>query len=120
MCVPTEILVLFFLISFFIYTMPLVLVKFSRTLKGKILLIILTMVMTLHNRTAGLLMAMLVIFLAEFNYEVNNGIMYEGIMYEGIMYEGMETLEGAEVKKNKTILDQITTSTELIPQNTRN
>jgi len=115
MCVPTEILVLFFLISFFIYTMPLVLVKFSRTLKGKLLLIILTMVMTLHNRTAGLLMAMLVIFLAEFNYEVNNGI-----MYEGIMYEGMQTLEGEEVEKNKTILDQITTSTELIPQNTRN
>jgi len=73
------------------------------------------MVMTLHNRTAGLLMAMLVIFLAEFNYEVNNGI-----MYEGIMYEGMQTLEGEEVEKNKTILDQITTSTELIPQNTRN
>ena len=115
MCVPTEILVLFFLISFFIYTMPLVLVKFSRTLKGKLLLIILTMVMTLHNRTAGLLMAMLVIFLAEFNYEFNNGI-----MYEGIMYEGMQTLEGEEVEKKKTILDQITTSTELIPQNTRN
>lgn len=113
MCVPTEILVLFFLISFFIYTMPLVLVKFSRTLKGKLLLILLTMVMTLHNRTAGLLMAMLVIFLAEFNYEVNNGIMYEG------MENFMETLEGAEVKKNKTILDQINTFAELIPRNTR-
>lgn len=110
MCVPTEILVLFFLISFFIYTMPLVLVKFSRTLKGKLLLILLTMVMTLHNRTAGLLMAMLVIFLAEFNYEFNNGI----------MYEGMQTLEGEEVEKNKTILDQITTFAELIPRNTRN
>jgi hypothetical protein len=115
MRVPTEILVLFFLISFFIYTMPLVLVKFSRTLKGKLLLILLTIVMTLHNRTAGLLMAMLVIFLAEFNYELNNGI-----MYEGIMYEGMQTLEGEEVEKNKTILDQITTFAELIPQNTRN
>jgi len=114
MCVPTEILVLFFLISFFIYTMPLVLVKFSRTLKGKLLLILLTMVMTLHNRTAGLLMAMLVIFLAEFNYEFNNGIMYEG------MENFMQTLEGEEVERKKTIVDQITTFAELIPQNTRN
>ena len=109
MCVPTEILVLFFLISFFIYTMPLVLVKFSRTLKGKLLLIILTMVMTLHNRTAGLLMAMLVIFLAEFNYEVNNSI----------LYEGMQTLESEEVERKKTIVDQINTFAELIPRNTR-
>ena len=109
MCVPTEILVLFFLISFFIYTMPLVLVKFSRTLKGKLLLILLTIVITLHNRIAGLLMAMLVIFLAEFNYEVNNSI----------LYEGMQTLESEEVERKKTIVDQINTFAELIPRNTR-
>ena len=78
MCVPTEIILLFFLISFFVYTMPLVLVNFSKTLKGKFLLLMLTIVMTLYNRTAGLLMGMLVIFLAEFNYEINNGIIYEG------------------------------------------
>ena len=78
MCFPTEIIVLFFLISFFIYTMPLVLVKFSKTTKGKFLLLMLMIVMTLYNKTGGLLIAMLIIFLSEFNYEVNNGILYEG------------------------------------------
>jgi hypothetical protein len=78
MYIPSEIIVLFFLISFLVYTMPTVLVKFSRTLKGKFLLIILTIVVTLYNRTGGLLMAMLFIFLSEFNYEFNNGITYEG------------------------------------------
>lgn len=78
MCLPTEIIVLFFLISFLIYTMPMVLVKFSKTPKGKFLLLMLMIVMTLYNKTAGLLIAMLIIFLSEFNYEVNNGILYEG------------------------------------------
>ena len=78
MCVPTEIIVLFFLISFLVYTMPLVLVKFSKTQKGKFLLLALTIVITLYNKTGGLLMAMLFIFLSEFNYEMNNGILYEG------------------------------------------
>jgi hypothetical protein len=32
----------------------------------------------LYNRTGGVLLAMLIIFLSEFNYEVNNGILYEG------------------------------------------
>ena len=68
MCVPTEIIVLFFLISFLIYTMPMVLVKFSKTLKGKFLLLLLTIVITMVNKTGGLLMAMLLIFLSEFNY----------------------------------------------------
>ena len=72
MCVPTEIIVLFFIISFLVYTMPLVLVKFSKTPKGKFLLLMLTIVMTLYNRTAGLLIAMLIIFLTEFNYEFNS------------------------------------------------
>ena len=75
---PTEIIVLFFLISFFVYTMPLVLVKFSKTIKGKFLLLMLMIVVTLYNKTGGLLIAMLIIFLSEFNYEVNNGILYEG------------------------------------------
>jgi hypothetical protein len=78
MCVPTEIIVIFFLISFLIYTMPLVLVNFSKTLKGKFLLLLLMIVITLYNRTGGMLIAMLLIFLSEFNYEVNNGIVYEG------------------------------------------
>ena len=75
---PTEIIVLFFLISFFVYTMPMVLVKFSKTVKGKFLLLMLMIVVTLYNKTGGLLIAMLIIFLSEFNYEVNNGILYEG------------------------------------------
>ena len=78
MHVPTEIIILFFTISFLIYTMPSLLVNFSRTLKGKTLLLILTIVVTLYNRTGGLIMAMFLIFLAEFNYEYNNGLVYEG------------------------------------------
>ena len=78
MCAPTEIIILFFIISFLIYTMPMVLVKFSKSLKGKFLLLLLTIVITLYNKTGGLLIAMLIIFLSEFNYEVNNGMLYEG------------------------------------------
>ena len=78
---PPEIILIFFLISFLFYTMPTILVKFSRTLRGKMLLLILTVVMTIYDRTAGLLIAMFIIFLTEFNYEFNNGIVYEG--FEG-------------------------------------
>jgi hypothetical protein len=78
MNIPPEIIVIFFLISFLIYTMPTLLVKFSHTLRGKLLLLVLTVVITIYNRTAGLLMAMLIIFLTEFNYEFNSGIIYEG------------------------------------------
>lgn len=78
MIIPTEIIIIFFLISFLVYTMPNLLVKFSRSIRGKFLLLVLTVVMTIYNRTAGLLMAMLIIFLTEFNYEFNNGIVYEG------------------------------------------
>jgi len=82
MNIPPEIIIIFFLISFLIYTMPTLLVKFSRTLRGKLLLLVLTIVMTIYNRTAGLLMALLIIFLTEFNYEFNSGIIYEG--FEGL------------------------------------
>ena len=82
MNIPPEIIIIFFLISFLVYTMPTLLVKFSRTLRGKLLLLLLTVVMTIYNRTAGLLMAMLLIFLSEFNYEFNSGIIYEG--FEGL------------------------------------
>lgn len=78
MYVPPEIITLFFLISFLIYTMPMVLVKFSQTSKGKFLLLALTIVMTLYNRTGGILLAMLFIFLTEFNYEFNPQQIYEG------------------------------------------
>ena len=121
MCVSSEIIVLFFLISFFIYTMPIVLVKFSRTVKGKLLLIVLTIVMTLYNRTAGLLMVMLVIFLAEFNYEVNNGILYEGYanIQDNIEDNIQDNIEEEEVKKLRSTNDIIGISHQLTAQNSR-
>jgi hypothetical protein len=82
MYVPPEIIVLFFLISFLVYTMPSVLVNFSHTLRGKILLLLLTIVITIYNRTGGIIMAMLFIFLSEFNYEFNNRVIYEGFTVE--------------------------------------
>jgi hypothetical protein len=83
MCVATEIIVLFFIISFLVYTMPIVLVHFSKTSKGKFLLLMLTVVITLYNRTGGLLMAMLIIFLSEFNYEIYNNELLNHQIYEG-------------------------------------
>ena len=80
MYIPPEIIVLFFLISFLIYTMPVVLVKFSHTIFGKLVLLFLLGLMTLYNRTGGLLIAMFIIFLMEFNYEHN---LYEGFADAG-------------------------------------
>lgn len=78
MYVAPEIIVIFFIVSFLIYTMPLILVKFSKTLKGRFLLLVLTIVITLYNKTGGLLIALFFIFLSEFNYEVYNDIIFEG------------------------------------------
>ena len=78
MYVKPEITILFFLISFLIYTMPNILVKFSKSYKGKFLLLVLTIVITLYNPIGGMIMAMFFIFLSEFNYEFNNEIIYEG------------------------------------------
>ena len=78
MYVPVEIIVLFVIISFLVYTMPTLLVNFSHTPKGKLLLLTLTIVMTLYNRTAGIIMAMFFVFLSEFNYEFNIKNIYEG------------------------------------------
>jgi len=78
MYVKPEIIILFFLISFLIYTMPNVLVKFSNSCKGKVLLLVLTILITHYNRIGGIIMVMFYIFLAEFNYEFNNEIIYEG------------------------------------------
>jgi hypothetical protein len=79
MNIPPHIILIFFLISFLVYTMPTVLVKFSRSLRGKLLLLILIIVMCIYNKTAGILIAMLFVSLTEFNYEFNNGIVYEGL-----------------------------------------
>lgn len=116
MNIPPEIIIIFFLISFLVYTMPTLLVKFSRTLKGKFLLLVLTVVMTIYNRTAGLLMAMLIIFLSEFNYEFNSGIIYEG--FEGLNDNTTKEYDIISVnplinKENKK--DQLTIEASLKP-----
>ena len=116
MNIPPEIIIIFFLISFLVYNMPTLLVKFSRTLKGKFLLLVLTVVMTIYNRTAGLLMAMLIIFLSEFNYEFNSGIIYEG--FEGLNDNTTKEYDIISVnplinKENKK--DQLTIEASLKP-----
>jgi hypothetical protein len=110
MCPPTEIIILFFIISFLVYTMPMVLVKFSKTIKGRFLLLLLTVVITLYNRIGGLLMAMLIIFLSEFNYEVNNGIIYEG-------FEPPEQGSESESEEENTqpMTQPSTTNTDTLP-----
>jgi hypothetical protein len=109
MHIPSEIIVLFFLISFFIYTMPLVLVKFSKTVKGKFLLLILTIVITLYNRTGGMIMALFYIFLAEMNYEFNNEILYEGFAAEAkpAAKKQPDQLEIAEKLKSRDSADNL-------------
>lgn len=112
MCVPTEIITLFFLISFLVYTMPMVLVKFSKTPKGKFLLLMLTIVITLYNKTGGILMAMLIIFLSEYNYEFNNGIVYEGFDPSmDVTTLGYSSSDPTLYKKNK--MDQLAVSEKL-------
>ena len=73
-----EIIVLFVLITVIIYTMPLFLVRLIRSPIGKLSLLFATILVTLKNRVGGLLVALLFIFLLEFNYEKNSGIIYEG------------------------------------------
>ena len=62
--------------------MPIVLIKFSKTTKGKFLLLLLTIMVTLYNRVGGMVMAMFYIFLSEINYEFNNAVIYEGFANE--------------------------------------
>ena len=116
MNIPPEIIIIFFLISFLVYTMPTLLVKFSRTLKGKFLLLVLTIVMTIYNRTAGLLLAMLIIFLSEFNYEFNSGIIYEG--FEGLnddTTKAYDIITENPLLNNKDKKDQLTIEASLKP-----
>ena len=106
MYVEPEIITIFFIVSFLIYTMPMVLVKFSKTLKGRFLLVMLMIVVTLYNKTGGLMMALLIIFLSEFNYEINNQIVFEGFDNNTIMEKNEET----------TMDDKLTTEENLKPK----
>ena len=109
MHIPIEITVLFIIISFLVYTMPSLLANFSRTLKGKLLLLVLTIVITLHNQTGGLIMAMFFIFLSEFNYEYNIKNTYEG--FSGDLNYAMDS--AVLIKKPKQ--DRLTIEEALMP-----
>ena len=115
MKVPTEIIVIFFLISFLIYTMPSLLVQFNTTIKGKFLLLTLTVVMTIYNRTAGLLMAMLIIFLSEFKYEFNNEILYEGFATPENNTKEYDIIGNNPMNRDKK--DQLAIEQALMPTN---
>ena len=108
MYVAPEVIVIFFIVSFLIYTMPLILVKFSKTLKGRFLLLVLTIVITLYNKTGGLLIALFFIFLSEFNYEVYNDVIFEG-------FGGNDGNDGND--GNTTIIDLISLQEKLKPKN---
>ncbi len=111
MYVAPEIITIFFIVSFLVYTMPLVLVKFSKTLKGRFLLIVLMIVVTLYNKLGGIMIALLIIFLSEFNYEINNQVMFEG-------FESIEDKDetGNEGEDASVRVDQMTTQEQLKPK----
>ena len=104
MYVAPEIITIFFIVSFLIYTMPMVLVKFSKTLKGRFLLVLLMIVVTLYNKLGGIMIALLIIFLSEFNYEINNEVVFEG-------FEGEE-----EEEKKDSVIDQMTIREQIKPK----
>jgi len=104
MYVAPEIITIFFIVSFLIYTMPMVLVKFSKTLKGRFLLVLLMIVVTLYNKLGGIMIALLIIFLSEFNYEINNEVVFEG-------FEGEE-----EEEENNIVIDQMTIREQINPK----
>ena len=110
MYVAPEVIVIFFIVSFLIYTMPLILVKFSKTLKGRFLLLVLTIVITLYNKTGGLLIALFFIFLSEFNYEVYNDVIFEGF-YNNDSNDSNDSNDG-----NTTIIDLISLQEKLKPK----
>ncbi len=112
MYVAPEIITIFFIVSFLIYTMPLVLAKFSKTLKGRFLLVVLMIIVTLYNKLGGIMIALLIIFLSEFNYEINNQDMFEG--FESIE-SGSGSGSGSENASDK--VDRITTEEKLKPKN---
>ena len=101
MYVAPEIITIFFIVSFLIYTMPMVLVKFSKTLKGRFLLVLLMIVVTLYNKLGGIMIALLIIFLSEFNYEINNEVIFEGF---------------EEEEKKDIAIDQMTIREKLTPK----
>ena len=111
MYVAPEIITIFFIVSFLIYTMPLVLVKFSKTIKGRLLLLILMIVITIYNKTGGIMIALLIIFLSEFNYEINNQVMFEGFVNQYKIDDNEDETAG-----NLSSIDQLTVQESLNPK----
>jgi hypothetical protein len=90
--------------------MPLVLVKFSKTIKGRLLLLILMIVITIYNKTGGIMIALLIIFLSEFNYEINNQVMFEG-------FENNNKIDDSEDEEaHPSSIDQLTIQENLTPK----
>ena len=114
MYVAPEIIAIFFIVSFLIYTMPLVLAKFSKTLKGRFLLVVLMIIVTLYNKLGGIMIALLIIFLSEFNYEINNQVMFEG--FESIE-SGSVSESGSENENASDKVDRMTAEEKLKPKN---
>ena len=106
MYIAPEIITIFFIVSFLIYTMPMVLVKFSKTLKGRILLVMLMIVVTVYNKTGGMMIALLIIFLSEFNYEFNNQVMFEG--FENDEGDNADNADNQNKKDRMTIEEHLT------------
>mgnify|MGYP005997353471 FL=1 len=112
--------------------MPNVLVKFSKSCKGKFLLLVLIIMITLYNRIGGLIMVMFFIFLAEFNYEFNNDIIYEGFgnnlnnhNKKNDDEEHDEENDNNQNKEDELLLkinnkDKLNTESELRPRNSSN
>ena len=119
MYVAPEIISIFFIVSFLIYTMPMVLVKFSKTLKGRILLLMLMIVVTVYNKTGGMMIALLIIFLSEFNYEFNNQVMFEGFENDnqnnGDNENNGENENNGDNENNKNKKDRMTIEEHLTP-----
>ena len=91
-----------------------VLVKFSKTLKGRILLVMLMIVVTVYNKTGGMMIALLIIFLSEFNYEFNNQVMFEG--FENDEGDNADNGENAENADNQNKKDRMTIEEHLTPK----
>jgi hypothetical protein len=62
-------LIVLVVITFLLYTRPLVLVNFSNSFVGKAVLLFLIISAALHSTVSGLLLALVLVMLTEYNYE---------------------------------------------------
>ena len=62
-------LIVLVVITFLLYTRPLVLVNFSNSFVGKSVLLFLIITAALHSTVSGILLALVLVMLTEYNYE---------------------------------------------------